>query len=180
MVTSTLILAAEEETHNPLIPAVPDLVWGTVCFVIVFVFFWKFVLPRLQKMLDDRSAEIEGSIEAAQKQQAEASEALEHYAEQLAEARQEAAKIRETARNEGQQILVELKAQAQAEAERISQNAQVQIAADRKAAFSELKSEIGILALDLASSIVGDSLADDKRSQAVVERFLADLDGASK
>lgn len=178
MVTRTLLVAAEQ--HNILIPAWPDLIGGTVCFVIVLFFFWKYALPKLQTMLDERSSEIEGSIEAAKNQQAEAAAALEQYTAQLVEARQEAAKIREAARSEGQQILVQLKAQAQAEAERISQNAQVQIAADRQAAFSELKSEIGILALDLASSIVGDSLTEDKRSQAVVERFLTELDGASK
>lgn len=179
MVTSTVVVASGE-AHNPLLPAVPDLLWGTICFIIVLVFFWKFALPKLQTMLDDRAAQIEGNIEKAHQQEADAASALEQYNAQLAEARQEAATIRETARTEGQQILAELKEQAQKDAERIAQNAQAQIAADRQAAFSELKSEIGLLAVDLASSVVGESLTDDSRSQAVVDRFLTELDGAAK
>lgn len=178
---SITVLAAEETTsHSPLLPEVPDLVWGTICFAIILFFFWKYVLPRVQKVMDERAQLIEGGIEKAAAQQAEAEQALQRYTAQLAEAREEAAKIREAARVEGQQILAELKSSAQAEADRIAQNAQAQIAADRQAAFAELRSEIGILAVDLASAVVGEALADDSRSKDVVDRFLAELDGASK
>jgi F-type H+-transporting ATPase subunit b len=73
-------------------------------------------------------------------------------------------------------ILAELKENASAEAARITANAQVQIESERSAALASLRAEVGTLALDLASSIVGEVLSDDKRSEAIVDRFLADLE----
>jgi len=171
-----MIAAAEEPAPNPLLPEPADLIWSAVCFVVILLFFWKFVLPRLNTMLDERAALIEGGIEKAEHAQAEATAALEKYTEQLAEARAEAARIREQAREEGTKILQELREQAHAEAARISAQAAVQIEAERQSALVSLRSEVGALAIDLASSIVGEHLAGEKSAQAVVDRFLAELE----
>jgi F-type H+-transporting ATPase subunit b len=169
-------VTAAEDTPSPVLPAIPDLVWGTIAFVIVLVFFiWK-VLPSLNKLLDERRDAIDGGVERAEKLQAEAREALDRYSAQLAEARSEAGRIRDQARAEGAVILAELKENASAEAARITANAQVQIESERSAALASLRAEVGTLALDLASSIVGEVLSDDKRSEAIVDRFLADLE----
>ncbi len=165
---------------NLLIPAPADLIYGTLAFVIVLVFFiWK-VLPRLNEGLDARRNAIEGGLKRAEEAQAGAQEALENYNAQLADARAEAAQIREQARTDGAAILAELKEQASAEAARIAANAQVQIEVERQAALASLRAEVGVLALDLASSVIGEALNDDKRSAAIVDRFLADLDADTK
>jgi len=177
-----LILAAEEggdETINPLLPAVPDLLWGSVVFVALVLFVSFYVMPRINRALDARSDAIQGGIEKAEQAQAEAAAALEQYQAQLAEGRAEAAAIREQARVDGHKILAELKSQAQEEAARIVANAHAQIEAERQAALVSLRSEVGTLALDLAGGVIGERLADDKVAAAVVERFLSDL-GASK
>jgi F-type H+-transporting ATPase subunit b len=96
------------------------------------------------------------------------------------DARAEAARIREQARADGQAILAELKEQAQAESARIVANAQTQIEAERSAALVSLRSEVGSLALDLASGVIGETLSDDKKAAAVVDRFLADLEADEK
>jgi ATP synthase, F0 subunit b len=172
----TAFVAAAAESQSPVLPAIPDLVWGTIAFVIVLVFFiWK-VLPPLNKALDERRDAIDGGIDRAEKLQAEAHAALEHYTAQLADARAEASHIRERARAEGAAIIGELKEQATAEASRIVANAQVQIESERLAALASLRTDVGALALDLASSIVGDVLSDEKRSEAIVDRFLAELE----
>ena len=80
------------------------------------------------------------------------------------------------ARADGIKILAELKEQAQAEAARITANAQATIEAERQNALNSLKAEVGTLALSLASGVIGASLEDDKRSAAIVDQFLADLD----
>lgn len=172
---SAVTVAAEEEP-NILAPAVYDWSLSLIIFLVLLIFVWKSVVPKLQKTLDERAEKIEGGIEQAQKAQAEASAALEAYNAQLAEARVEAQQIRDDARAEGTQIVAELKAQATAEAQRISEQAQAQIEADRTAAFQQLKSEIGVLSVDLASQVVGQSLSADDQAKAVVDRFLADLE----
>ncbi len=174
-----LIIAAEEKP-NPLLPAWYDIVYSIIPFLLVLLLFWKVVLPRMQATLDERSARIEGGIKQAETAQAEAKAALEEYNKLLAEARAEAAKIREQARVDGGAILAELKEQASAEAARITATAQQQIEAERQAALVTLRAEVGSLALDLASGVIGESLADDARATALVDRFLADLETSEK
>lgn len=173
-----LLAEGHDAAPNPLIPADYDILWSGVIFAALLLVFAFLVIPRLNKVLDERRAAIEGGIEKAEAAQAEANAVLESYNAQLAEARAEAAQIREQARVDGQKILAELKEQAQAEANRITANAQVQIEAEKAAALVALRAEVGTLALDLASGVIGESLADDKRSSAIVDRFLADLESA--
>ena len=164
------------ESSNPLLPAPPDLIWSSVIFVVLFIFFWRMILPRVQKLLDARAELIEGGIRKAENAQAEAAAALEKYNEQLAEARAEAAKIRDQARQDGTKILNELKEQASADAARITVNAQATIEAERQSALVSLRSEVGSLAIDLASGVIGQSLSDDKNAANLVDQFLADLE----
>jgi len=180
---NAILNAAEttaEESPNPLIPASYDLLWSAVCFAIIVAFFvWKF-LPAVKKTLDERADLIEGGISRAENAQAEAAAALEEYKKQLSDARAEAARIREQARLDGTAIVNELKEQASTEAARITANAKATIEAERQSALVTLRAEVGSLALDLASGVIGEALNDDKKSAAVVDRFLADLEASEK
>jgi F-type H+-transporting ATPase subunit b len=174
------VLRAAEEGHeatpNPVIPALYDIVWSAVCFVIILVFFWRYVLPRVQKLLDERAEAIEGNIAKADEAQRKAEAALEEYTAQLADARAEAGRIRETAREDGKKIVTEAKDQAVTEAARVTSSAQAQIEAERQQALVSLRSEVGTIAIDLASGVVGETLSDDEKAKAVVDRFLAELE----
>lgn len=174
MLSTIRVVAAED--HNPLVPALPDLVYGALCFIIIAIFFWKLVLPRMQKLLDERAEAIEGNIAKAERAEAKAEAALEEYTSQLAAARAEAAQIREQSRDEGKRIVAEFKDQATAEAARITANAHNQIEAERAAAVQSLRREVGSLALQLASGVIGESLTDDAKASAAVDRFLAELE----
>jgi len=179
---NAILKAAEESTEspNPLLPAGYDILWSGVCFAIILVFFvWK-VLPTVTKTLDERADIIEGGISRAENAQAEAAAALDEYKKQLSDARAEAARIREQARVDGTAIITELKEQASVEAARITSNAKATIEAERQSALVSLRAEVGSLALDLASGVIGEALNDDKKSAAVVDRFLADLEASEK
>jgi len=136
----------------------------------------KLLLPRAQVMLRERTEQIEGGLERAEETQAEAQRALEQYRQQLAEARHEAARLREEAREQGAQIIAEMREEAQAEARRLTEAANAQIEAERQQALASLRTEVGALATDLAGRIVGESLQDEARQSRVVDRFLDDLD----
>lgn len=177
--SGAVIVAAAESGHSPLVPAPGDLIWATLCFLVILFFFWKFGVPRFTKLLDERSAAIEGNIAKAEEAEEKAEAALEKYTAQLAEARAEAARIREQARTDGKNILAELKEQASAEAARITEHAQAQIESERHAAVVSLRQEVGSLAISLASGVIGESLTNDKKASAIVDRFLAELDSDS-
>lgn len=177
MLHALVAYAAEEgETHNPLIPAWYDIIWSSVCFIVILFIFWKVALPRMKKLLDERSAAIEGNIAKADEAQRKAEAALEEYTAQLAEARQEAGEIRDAAREDGKKIVAEARETAAAEATRLTTTAHAQIEAERQTALVSLRSEVGTLALDLAGGVIGETLSDDKKAQAVVDRFLAELE----
>jgi F-type H+-transporting ATPase subunit b len=69
-----------------------------------------------------------------------------------------------------------MREQAQAEGRRLVEAAHAQIEADRQQALQSLRTEVGGLAVDLASRVVGESLTDEARQRRVVERFLDELD----
>lgn len=173
-----ILAAAEGEVNGAelFFPALYDVVWSLIPFALVLLFFWKWGVPMMTKILDERATKIEGGIERAEKAQAEADERLNEYQVLLADARAEASTIRDQARVDGQAILAELKNKAQDEADRIVKNAHVQIEAERQAALISLKSEVGSLALDLASGVIGEALNEDKRAKSVVDRFLSEME----
>jgi len=174
-----LVLAAEADT-NPFLPAIYDITWSAVVFLVVMVFFVRFAIPRFRQILDDRAEAIEGNIAKADDAQRKAEAALEQYTSQLAEARAEAGRIRDAARVDGQAIVNELKEQAVIAAARVTATAKAQIEAERQAAVISLRSEVGTLAIDLASGVIGESLTDDEKASGIVDRFLADLEASEK
>jgi F-type H+-transporting ATPase subunit b len=173
-----LAIVNPPQPGNPLVPSWTEVIWGGIAFFIVFVALWKILMPRISKVLQERTDAIEGGIERAARAEEHASQLAEQYRAQLDESRHDAARVREEAREEGARIIAEMREQAQAESARIVQAAQAQIAADRQQAFASLRAEVGTLAVELASKIIGESLADEARQSRVVDRFLAELEVA--
>ena len=169
-------LLAQSGSQDPLIPTLTELIIGAIAFLIVFGFLGRVALPRISKALRERTDQIEGGLERAEAAQAEAARVLDQYRQQLAEARHEAARLREDAREQGAQIIAEMRTEAQAEARRVTEAANAQIEAERQQALTSLRAEVGALATDLASRIVGESLTDEARQSRVVDRFLDDLE----
>lgn len=169
------ILAAE--STNPLLPPWGEIIVGSITFAILVFVVIKIVAPRFEQVFRARREAIEGGIERAEAMQAEAKQALDQYRAQLAEARTEAAQIRDQARAEGQQILEELRTQAQEESARIVARGEEQLAVSRQQVLNELRTHIGALAVDLAGRVVGESLTDDARRRGTVDRFLDQLEG---
>lgn len=177
-----IVLAAEEsevpEGIELFIPPLSEVILSLIPLGIIAWVFWKYVMPTFTRILDERTARIEGGLAKAESAQEEAAEALAQYHQQLSSARAEAARIREEARAEGAQIVAELRAKATADAERMVSNAQRQIEAERAQAATALRAEVGALATELASRIVGEALADEARQSRVIDRFLDEIEAS--
>jgi F-type H+-transporting ATPase subunit b len=161
---------------GPLAVDLPELIIGTVSFLIVFAVLWRVLMPRINTTLADRTDQIEGGLKRAEEAQAEATQTLEQYQAQLADARHEASRLRQDAQEEGARILAELRAQGEAERQRLVAAAHEQIEADRAQAIQALRTEMGSLAVELASRVVGEALDEDARQRRVVDRFLEELE----
>jgi F-type H+-transporting ATPase subunit b len=163
--------------ENPLLPNVAEIIAAIVFALLLTFIIARWVVPRFEATYAERTAAIQGGLERAEKAQEAAEAALRQYNEQLAEARTEAARIREDAKSEGTQILSDLREQAQAEVARIRAQGEAQLDAERASVMAQMRAEIGTLATTLASRIVGESLEDEERARRTVDRFLADLEG---
>jgi F-type H+-transporting ATPase subunit b len=170
------LASAANPNANPLIPDLSELIIGALAFAVVFALLWRILLPRIQQTLTERTDQIEGGLQRAEEAQREATQTLEQYQAQLAEARHEASRLRQDAQEEGARILAELRERGEAERQRLVAAAHEQIEADRAQAIQALRTEMGALAVELASRVVGESLDSDARQRRVVDRFLEELE----
>ncbi|MEI6041690.1 MAG: F0F1 ATP synthase subunit B [Actinomycetes bacterium] len=165
-----------EAAANPLIPHTAELIVGAIAFSLLFLVLRSRVVPMFEKAFAARTEAIQGGMEKAERAQREAEVALQQYTAQLSEARGEAQKIREEARVQGAAIIEDLRGKAQEEAARITAAAASSIEAERQQAIASLRNEVGTLATQLASKIVGEALDDQVRQSRIVDRFLEDLE----
>ena len=145
-------------------------------FLLILFILGKYIVPPINRAMTARQDAIRKQFADLDQAKADAHSAEEEFRAQIADARHEAARIREDAREQGAAIIAEMREQAQAEATRIVEHAHTQIDADRQQAVTSLRAEVGSLATDLAGRIVGEALEDQARQSRVVERFLADLE----
>ena len=169
-------LLSVEEPLNPLVPHTAELIVGAIAFTLLFLVLRKAVVPKFEKAFTDRTEAIQGGLERAEKAQEEAQRALVQYNEQLSSAQGEASRLREEARVQGAAIIEELRTKAQEEAARITAAAHASIEAERQQAVTSLRNEVGALAVELASKIVGEALDDQARQSRIVDRFIEDLE----
>jgi F-type H+-transporting ATPase subunit b len=175
---AVLLAATTTDEPNPLVPHTSELIVGTVAFVLLFLLLSRTVFPMFEKAFKERTEAIEGGLAKAEKAQAEAAEAKASFEQQLAEAREEAGRIRTEAQAERAAIVEEARAEARTEASRITEAATAQIESERQQVLAELRRTVGTLAVDLAGKIVGESLEDDARQRGTVDRYLAELEAA--
>ena len=166
--------ATQEESRNPILPAANELIWGAVAFFILLFLMYRTVWPGVTKAYQDRRANIEGKLEQAEKDRDEAEELLEKYRERLAAAEDETQRILEEARANAERVRRDLRAKAEAEAGRELERARQAIRSERDQAIRQLRTEVGTLAVELATRVVGDSL-DRERQLRLVDQYIDQL-----
>src|SRR5665647_1246726 len=145
-------------------------------FGIALFILWKFAFGPIQRIIDERRADIQGSMDAAEETRAEAQRLLEEYKATLAKVRGEAEEILERSRTTGDHAKAEIMAAAKAQSERVLTQAHEQIERDTRAALRELKGEIAELTALATEKVAAGSLtaADQQRfvDEALAERFV--------
>jgi F-type H+-transporting ATPase subunit b len=181
MGTMKFLLLAQEGEHaeepsglDLILPDLAELIWGAVLFALVLLVLNKVAFPAIKKAIAQREEKIQGDLEQAENAKAEANKQLEDYKKQLADARGEANRIIEEARQSAEQVRKDLVAKAEQEAQGIVERAQEQIAAERNRTVQELQSTIADLSIELASKVVGRSL-DDKSQREMVDAYISEV-----
>jgi F-type H+-transporting ATPase subunit b len=177
---SDVVLATEggEEHPNPIIPIWQEIVIGTIAFAILCFVLMKFVFPvwsRCTRPGSRRSRAASGGPRSARPRPTRCSSSTSCSSPRPAPRRPASARRRPRTPTGIRQDLL---ARAREESDRIIAAGKDQLVAERQTIVRELRGEIGTLAVDLASRIVGESLEEEARRKGTVERFLAELDAA--
>ena len=162
-----------------LVPAVYDLIWGTIAFLLVMAIMYKVAWPTFSRLLDERREKIEEGLEAAERAREEIQHERADLEAELTAARKEAMRIREEAQENAKSIVADARAKANDEAARILEQANRQIEAERQSAEASLRGDVGALATTLAGRIVGVNVEDRDVTRRVVDSFLDDLEAGT-
>ncbi len=172
------LLAAEEGAEEGgiafLLPEPAELYTGIVAFIIVFLVMWRFAVPAMRRLMDERQAAIAGQIEAAEATKVEADEIKARYEAELAGAKSEANAIVDEARATAEAVRTDLLAKAEEEAARIREKAQTDADAEKARVLAEAKHEVAGLSVAIAEKVVGGSL-DADRQRALVDQYIDQL-----
>lgn len=166
--------AAEESDKKDLYPHLSELIVAALAFAALFALMAKLVLPRVNKILEERQQKIRGDLESAEGSRREAEELLVDYRRQLSGAREEANRVIEEARQTAEQMRRDLQQRAEDEARQTVERAQEEIRAERDRVFQELKAQVGELSLALAGRVVGESL-DPDRHLRLIDEYIREL-----
>lgn len=170
---ATLLFAAEGP-NNPILPAINEVIWSSLAFLLLVFLMTKFGYPAVKSAMDDRTERIRSAIDEAEATKAQADAVLVDYQRQVADAKGEAARIIEEARQTADALKRDLTARAEAEAVELRQRNAEQIAAERDRVMAELQGQVATLAIELAEKVVGGSL-DQQRSLQLIENYINDV-----
>jgi F-type H+-transporting ATPase subunit b len=168
-----------KKSKSIISPALPELIWGTVAFVVVAFALVKFAFPMIKKSLADRTEKIRGDLERAEQARTEAEEEKRRFEASLGDARGEANRIIEEARQSAEQVRRDLTARAEAEAAEIRSRAQQDAQLATQRAMTDLQGRIGDISIELAEKIVERNLDRDTQ-QALVESYISSVGTGSK
>lgn len=156
---------------SPILPEVNEIIWGSFGFLVVLGFVMWQGYPAVKKTMDARTEKIRGDIEGAESAKAEADQVLAQYHAQLADARNESARILEEARQDADAVRTERIAAIDGEIADMRQRAAADVEASKAQALADLRGEITALALGAAERVIEHNL-DDATNRALIDSYI--------
>ena len=156
-----------QEAPTPLLPETNEIIWGALGFFVVFFFVWKMGFPAIKKGMEARTERIRSDLAAAETQRTEADNLLADYRAQLADAKNESARIIEEARQSADALKRDQEARLQSELAELRAKATSDIDAAKVQAIADLRGEVASLAVGAAEVVVGKSLDQPTQVQLI-------------
>lgn len=176
----TAVLAAahssEHSEHSILLPEPADLIWGSLCFVVIAVVLLKYALPKFTAILDERTAKIQAGLDFAEQAKSDRTRTQKEAAELVEGARRDAAALRDKAHGEAERILSQARTDAEGEADKALASSKRQLEAETSAVREALRSEVGLLATEIAEKLLRAELSDPKAAARLIDESIAQLE----
>lgn len=150
------------------------LIGQLIAFAIFVAFCMKFVWPPIIKAIEERQRAIANALasaEAARKEQADTRVLVE---QEITEAKIQAQQIIDLANKRRNEILEEVKVEAEATRTKIIEQGYAEIEAERKRVQEELRVKVASLAIAGAEKIVGRTV-DEAANNDIIDKLVAEL-----
>jgi F-type H+-transporting ATPase subunit b len=154
-----------------LLPDIGLLFWNLLVFLIVFFILKKFAWKPILKSLHERESNIASSLETAERVKAEMAQMKSQAEEEMARAREERAQMVKEARETRDKMIAEAKEQAKAEGARLMAEARQAIEAQKMAAVTDLKNQVGTLVIEVSEKVLRRELADKAGHEAYIKQL---------
>lgn len=161
-------------TQNFLVPNL-TFVFELIAFLIVLAVVAKYVLPPVQKALNDRQAAIRQGILDAEDAKRRLSQAEADYREAMDRARTEARGMVDEATRIGEQMRAEARQRGEQDAERIVTAARAEIEASARRAAEDLRREVTGLVIEVVERVVGEALDTDAH-RGLIDRTIVEVE----
>lgn len=158
-----------------LTPEFGLLIWTLLAFLIVFFILKKLAWPAIIKGLRDRENSITDSLATAQKVKEEMALMKSENEALLAKAREERAQLLKEARETKDKIINEAKEQAKTEANKIVTEAQAAINAQKMAALTEVKNQVGKLVIEVSEKVLRKELGNKDAQEAHIKGLVQEV-----
>jgi F-type H+-transporting ATPase subunit b len=152
----------------------PKLAFQVVNFLLLLYLLNRFLFKRVFALLDERQARISKGLEDAESAARDRELARAEREAALDEARKEAATMIARATKIAEDSRAEIVAQAKADAEKVTERAREEIQAEKEKAMAELRAHVADLALDVAAKLVRAEMSGPTQRR-LVEDFLAEV-----
>lgn len=160
---------------NLVTPAIGIIVWMTVVFLLLFFLLKKFAWKPILEMIKERETKISTSLALAKQTQEEMKELKASNEKMLQEAIQEREAMLRQANTMKEGIIAEAKHKAQTEADRIVENARLNILNEKNAAMVELKNQIANLSIEMAEKMLREELSNKDKHRLFVEKQMENI-----
>lgn len=158
-----------------LLPKLGLLAWTLLAFLIVFFILKKMAWPAIIKGLKDRENSIAESLATAEKVREEMAQMKSENEALLAKAREERALLLKEARETKDRIINEAKDQAKEEANKIILEAQAAISAQKMAALTDVKNQVGKLVIEVSEKVLRKELSNKDAQEAHIKGLVDDV-----
>lgn len=155
------------EAPNVLLPEVNEIIWGGIGFFVVLFFMFKFGFPAAKRAMAERTDKIQRDLDAAEQAKADALAVKADYESKVSDAKGEAARIIEEARQSADQLKADQQARLNEELATNRAQAQADIDAAKAQAMAELRGEVATIAIGAAETVVGQNLDRNAQIQLV-------------
>ncbi|MES2701691.1 MAG: F0F1 ATP synthase subunit B [Bacteroidota bacterium] len=158
-----------------LTPELGLFFWTLIAFLLVLFILRKFAWKPILNSLGEREKGIADSIAAAERVRNEMSQLKSENEKLMVQAREERSVMLKEAKDMKDRIVNEAKEQAKNEANKIVADAHVQIQQQKMAALTEVKNEIGTLAVSVAEKILRKQLSAAEGQDAYSKMLAEDI-----